>query len=91
MSDLSIVHQIATIIIELGCNRKPLEMIRIQDQLQQDLGLDSLGAVELIFSLEEKFNITILDEEILHQESWMNTVQSLADFIEGKVNQQTLK
>ena len=45
-----------------------------------DLGADSLDAVELIMSLEEEFEIEIPDDEV---ES-ITTVQAAIDFVKSK-------
>ncbi|WP_221089444.1 acyl carrier protein [Deinococcus aquaedulcis] len=46
----------------------------------EDLGADSLETVELIMGLEDKFGITISDEDA---ES-IRTVQAAVDYIESK-------
>ncbi|KQR41205.1 acyl carrier protein [Deinococcus sp. Leaf326] len=46
----------------------------------EDLGADSLETVELIMGLEDKFGVTIPDEEA---ES-IRTVQAAIDYIESK-------
>ncbi|KAL9186937.1 hypothetical protein ACHAXT_010657, partial [Thalassiosira profunda] len=45
-----------------------------------DLGADSLDAVELIMSLEEEFDIEIPDDEV----EGITTVQAAIDFVKGK-------
>eukprot|EP01083_Nonionella_stella_P246342 855374_1 len=45
-----------------------------------DLGADSLDAVELIMSLEEEFEIEIPDDEV----EGITTVQAAIDFVKGK-------
>lgn len=51
--------------------------------LIKDLNLDSLDAVELVISIEEKFNISISDEEILKIEHLQ--VKQLISFLENKI------
>lgn len=48
--------------------------------LQDDLGIDSLSAVELALELESEFDITIEDEELAK----LKTVQDIIDIIEKK-------
>ena len=43
-------------------SRLPLEQIRLQDNLDSDLGLDSLARVELLLLLEAKLQLPIPDE-----------------------------
>ncbi|WP_291424807.1 acyl carrier protein [Deinococcus sp.] len=46
----------------------------------EDLGADSLETVELIMGLEDKFGVTIPDEEAEN----IRTVQAAIDYIESK-------
>ncbi|AFD26477.1 acyl carrier protein [Deinococcus gobiensis] len=46
----------------------------------EDLGADSLETVELIMGLEDKFGVTIPDEEA----EGIRTVQAAIDYIESK-------
>ncbi|AIZ45934.1 acyl carrier protein [Deinococcus radiopugnans] len=46
----------------------------------EDLGADSLETVELIMGLEDKFGVTISDEDA----ETIRTVQAAVDYIEGK-------
>ncbi|WP_084386869.1 acyl carrier protein [Anabaena sp. CA = ATCC 33047] len=55
--------------------------ITIKTDLMQDLGADSLDAVELIMALEEEFDIEIPDE-IAEK---ITTVQQVVDYIREKV------
>jgi len=56
------------------------ELISLEDNLEFDLGLDSLALVELLLALEEAFGIQIQDDEFLG----IFTVNDLICFIEGK-------
>ena len=49
-------------------------------KLNDDLGIDSLAAVELALELENEFDIRIEDEELAKLE----TVQDVIDIIEAK-------
>ena len=40
-------------------------MIRPESRLKEDLGIDSFGAVEVIFEIEEAFGLQITDSDIL--------------------------
>lgn len=50
--------------------------------LKEDLGADSIDAVEVIMSLEDEFNISISDDAAQN----IKTVQDLVDYIESKQN-----
>lgn len=54
------------------------DKIQMESNFTKDLGADSLDIVELIMALEEKFNITISDQDALK----ISTVQDAIDFIE---------
>jgi acyl carrier protein len=41
------------------------EQIHMESRLKEDLGLDSLDAMELVVELESNFNISIPDEDAL--------------------------
>jgi long-chain acyl-CoA synthetase len=54
--------------------------ISLEDHLELDLGLDSLGLVELLAALEARFNLKIKDGEF----TGVLTVRELIGFIEAK-------
>jgi len=54
--------------------------ISLDDHLELDLGLDSLGLVELLGALESRFNLKIKDDEF----TGIFTVRELIGFIEAK-------
>ena len=57
------------------------EKLKLSDHFINDLKADSLDVVELIMSVEEKWNISIPDEKA----EKMETVQHLLDYIKTKV------
>ncbi len=54
--------------------------ISLDDHLELDLGLDSLGLVELLAALESRFNLKIRDDEF----TGIFTVREIISFIEEK-------
>jgi acyl carrier protein len=48
--------------------------IRPNDHIQNDLGLDSLGVMEVVADIEDRFNITIPNEQLAN----MMTVEDVA-------------
>ena len=67
MPDQKIEQKIREILSEkLGVE---LNKIAPETRLAEDLGLDSFGAVELMFELEEAFGLKIPDSDIDHVRS----------------------
>lgn len=56
------------------------EKVKPEAKLNEDLGIDSLAAVELALELETEFDVTIEDEELAKLE----TVQDIIDVINAK-------
>ena len=65
------------IVDELGVNA---EDVKLTASLSDDLGADSLDAVELIMAIEEEFDIEIPDEIA----SEMKIVQDIVSYLEKK-------
>lgn len=59
---------------ELGVS---VDEITPESNLQEDLGADSLDAVELIMAVEEEFGVSIPDEEAQN----INTVQDMLNLL----------
>lgn len=55
--------------------RLPAEQVTV-DSAFQDLGIDSMDAVEILFALENEFDVSIPDEEA-------KSVRSVRDMAEG--------
>ena len=51
--------------------------IQLNTRLADDLGVDSFGAVELMFEIEEAFGLKLPDSEIEH----IRTVGDIVDYI----------
>ncbi|OLV19571.1 acyl carrier protein [Deinococcus marmoris] len=56
------------------------DKINPEARFVEDLGADSLETVELIMGLEDKFGVTISDEDAEN----IRTVQAAVDYIENK-------
>jgi acyl carrier protein len=56
-----------------------VEKITLETHIQNDLGADSLDAVDLMMSIEEEFNVVIPDE--LAQQ--LHTVKDIVSFLEN--------
>ncbi|PWU11593.1 MAG: phosphopantetheine-binding protein [Terriglobia bacterium] len=60
--------------------RIPLEQVTIDSEFQQ-LGIDSMDAVEILFALENEFDISIPDEDVRN----VRNVRQMAEGIEKLV------
>lgn len=67
-------------VVEVLARQTDDPRISLGDHLELDLGLDSLGLVELLAALESRFGIKIRDGEF----TGILTVKELIDFIEAK-------
>lgn len=54
--------------------------IKLESNLKDDLGIDSLAAVELSLDLETEFDVEISDEEL----AALKTVEDIVKLIESK-------
>ena len=59
----------------------PKERVNPESYLTEDLGMDSFAAIEVIFELEEKFNISIPENDIAK----VKKVQDIIDYINKRV------
>jgi len=57
----------------------PEEKITMQARLAEDLGADSIDAVELIMNIEDEFSIQVSDEEAQN----IKTVGDLVKYVEA--------
>ena len=57
--------------------------ITLESRFKEDLGADSLDLVEMVMSLEEKFNIAIADEEAIQ----LTTVGKTLAFLSTRTGQ----
>lgn len=70
-----VFEQLQTIIVnELGVNK---EEVVLEASINEDLGADSLDAVELVMAIEEEFEISVSDEVAQS----FKTVKQIVDFI----------
>lgn len=70
-------EKVKEIIVEtLSCSQ---EAVSLEASLMDDLGADSLDAVELNMALEEAFKISIPDEKLIE----FKTVKDIVNYIEN--------
>ena len=63
--------------------RIPLETVTIDSEFQQ-LGIDSMDAVEILFALENEFDINIPDEEVRSVRNVRNMCEGVARLVAAK-------
>ena len=74
---MSVFEQVKEVIVDkLGVDA---DKVALEASFVDDLGADSLEIVELIMGLEDKFSVTIADEDA----EKIRTVQDAVNFIEG--------
>ena len=77
---MSTEQEVKEILVK-SIDKLAIDKIKLSDTLE-DLGADSLDSVEIIMSLEEKYNIKISEDVF----SDIHTVQDIVDYIEGQTN-----
>ena len=80
---MKIFDQVVAILSELSGT----ESIRLEDELQNDIGLDSFGLVNLLLTLEESFGIT-LDESDMNPFDLID-VESVVRLVEKYLHGET--
>ena len=73
MTDDELVTRVLGIIAET--QRKKPEEVKI-DSTFEELGIDSMDGVNIIFALESEFDISVPDEEV-------KTIKSIQDMVDG--------
>ena len=62
--------------------RKPVVEVTPNKKSKEDLDADSLDVVELMMNLEEEYNLTIDDEELIK----MQTIADVVDYLDKALN-----
>lgn len=78
----NVMQQVKQIIVDVTKTKLPASEMKDSAHVLNDCGVDSVTIVDLILSLEEKFSITIGEEEI--EMSLFDHVSNLAAFVEEK-------
>jgi acyl carrier protein len=79
MTDRTIVSQIIQALADYL--KQDAARITEEHHLRDDLGLDSMAVIELLYKIEETFNIQIPDQDL----AAMSTVGSVALYVEGRL------
>ena len=67
--------------------RIPVETVTIDSEFVQ-LGIDSMDAVEILFAMENEFDISIPDEEVRNVRNVREMCEGVAKLVEAKSNAQ---
>lgn len=81
MTDRTIVSKIIQALAEYL--RRDAASITPEHHLRDDLGLDSMAVIELLYKIEETFNIQIPDQDL----TALRTVGSVAAYVEDRLAQ----
>ena len=57
------------------------DKIKPESKIVEDLGADSLDVVEMLMSVEDKFNVSVSDEEAVK----LKSVQDIVTLLESKI------
>lgn len=81
----SIEHKVVAIISSIVCIE--MEYISRDSNLVDDLGADSLDAVDLVTQIEQEFKVEISDKEFGIDFSIVRTVQQIIDLVHKKIRE----
>lgn len=75
--------EIESMVAEVVCDELGLQTCEMNDNLKEDLGADSLDAVEILIGCEKAFDIYI-SQDVFDNHSF-ETVGDIADFVEKQL------
>ena len=61
--------------------KRDKKSIQLNHNLREDLGLDSMSTIELVYQIEEVFNLEVPNEDLTK----LTTVGSVIDYVEGRL------
>lgn len=73
-------------ILSKRLNIKPEKVLRTS-YFKDDLGMDSFAAIEVMFELEDRFEIDVNEKDLLD----IKTVQDMIQYIKKKIDEGNLK
>lgn len=79
MTDRAILGKIIQALAEYL--KRDAASIKASDHLREDLGLDSMAVIELLYKIEEAFNLQIPDQDL----SGLTTVGAVAGYVQGRL------
>ena len=82
MEPNEILEQIHATLKQLNIIGKESELPPLDTSFDDDAGIDSLDRIEVVMNLEEKYDITILDNELVQ----VNTLGDLVNLVGKKLD-----
>lgn len=79
MADRAIVEKIIQALADYL--KRDAATIKTAHHLRDDLGLDSMAVIELLYKIEETFDLQIPDQDLVG----LATVGSVASYVEGRL------
>lgn len=79
------VPQIRSLIVETFLFGEPRGAMEDTDSLMENGIIDSLGVLELVTRIEEKYGIKVEDEELIPEN--LDSIASLSNFVLKKIDQ----
>jgi acyl carrier protein len=79
MSDPTVTQKIITALADYL--RRDPKTIEADHHLRDDLGLDSMAVIELLYKIEEVFNIQIPDQDLVS----LSTVGAVAQYVDQRL------
>jgi acyl carrier protein len=79
MADRAIVDKIIQALAEYL--KRDASTIKASHHLRDDLGLDSMAVIELLYKIEETFDLQIPDQDLVG----LATVGSVASYVKGRL------
>ena len=83
MSDRDVTQRILAALADYL--KRPPSSIEPDHHLRDDLGLDSMAVIELLYKIEEAFDIQIPDQDL----AGMSTVASVAQYVNRRLTPTT--
>lgn len=83
MKKEEIAEECKVILKKYASDKNKVDEIKEVDEVAETLGLDSLDLVEVVMELEEKFNVSIAEEDIAK----IKTFHDMVSYIENALKQ----
>jgi len=79
MDQLAIVNSLKSLIAQQSRAKPDPARIKLTDSFEQDLGIDSLGMLEVVLAVEQDFDLAIPDQDLTL--ALFDRVENLAQYV----------